>query len=196
MTTALQSPPPAAKLLTYEAYMAEEEIIARYDIINGERIYMAGAKWWHQRISKRFTVIFDEYEQAMGVGKSLAAPFDIMIQRRPLQTRQPDLFFISNATLQNAGDYKESGCLEVAPELVVEIVSDSETEKRFSAKLTDYCAIGVQECWKVLRDTQTVEVSRLTPEGPRSVQVYGAGEKIQSITFPDLLVDVNAIFVQ
>ena len=196
MTTTLQSPPPAAGLLTYEAYMAEEEIIARYDIIDGERIYMAGAKWWHQRVSNNLAEIFRDYERAMRIGQSLYAPFDIMIRRHPLRTRQPDVFFISNTKLQQAGDYTEAGWLEIGPELVVEIVSDSERERILDAKIADYCAIGVGEGWVVRRNAQTVEVLRFTSAGAQSVRVYRAGEKVQSITFPDLFVDVDAIFVQ
>ena len=195
MTTVLQSPP-AAKLLTYEAYMAEEEIHLRYDIIDGERIYMAGAKWWHQRVSRNISRPFEDYEDAGRNGQSLYAPFDIMIRRRPLRTRQPDVFFISNTKLQQAGDYMEAGWLEIAPELVVEIVSDSERERILDAKIADYCAIGVEEGWVVRRSAYTVEVLRFTLAGAQSVHIYGAGETVQSITFPDLLVDVDAIFAE
>ena len=191
--TLVASPP---ERLTYEAYLTEEEVNGRYDIIDGERIPIPGSKWWHQRISKKLTVIFDQYERESGSGKVLAAPFDIMIRRYPLRTRQPDVFFISNTALVNAGDYEESGFLEVSPELVVEIISDSETGKRFNAKIADYCAVGVQECWKVLRDAKTVEVLRLTSAGMETARIYGTGERIQSMTFPDLFVDVEAVFAE
>ena len=195
MTTTLQ-PPPAAGLLTYEAYMAEEEIHLRYDIVDGERIYMAGAKWWHQRVSNNLAEIFRNYERAAQIGQSLYAPFDIMIQRRPLRTRQPDVFFISNTKLQQAGDYTEAGWLEIAPELVVEIVSDSERERILDAKIADYCAIGVEEGWVVRRSAYTVEVLRFTLAGAQSVHIHGAGEVVESIAFPGLSVAVNAIFAE
>ena len=43
-------------------------------------------------------------------------------------------------------------------------------------------------------DTQTIEVLRLSRMGAESVQVYGMGETVQSLTFPDLNASVDAIF--
>ena len=194
MTTALQSPPPAAKTLTYEAYMAEEEIIARYDIINGERIYMAGATDEHQDCEGNLFVEFREFGKRTGVGKGRLAPRDILIRRSPLRTRQPDVYFISAERIALNPAPNDPAPLIAAPELVVEIISDSETKKRFGAKMADYCAVGVEECWKVMRSTKTVEVLRLSASGPELVRVYGAGETVQSITFPGLTVAVDAVF--
>ncbi len=195
MTTVLQKPP-AAKRLTYEAYITEAENNRRYDILDGKRVYMAGVKWWHQRVSDNLTEIFRNYERSARVGKTISAPFDVMIRRRPLRTRQPDVFFISHTKLREAGDYQEAGWIETAPELVVEIVSDSERENILYGKIADYCAIGVEEGWIVRRDTQTVEVLRVAKTGYTSVRIYGAGERVQSLTLPDFFVDVDAIFAE
>ena len=43
--------PPARDLLTYEQYLVEPEIVARYDIIDGVRIFMANPTRRHQRDS-------------------------------------------------------------------------------------------------------------------------------------------------
>ncbi len=76
------------------------------------------------------------------------------------------------------------GPLEIGPELVVEIISDSETQRILGDKLADYVSIGVNECWVVRPDLETVEV--LTPGGARSVATYGAGEEVQSVVFAGL----------
>ena len=41
---------------------------------------------------------------------------------------------------------------------------------------------------------ETVEVLRLTPAGPVRVALYGAGETLQSLTFPDMTVALDDIF--
>ena len=174
MTTALQSPP-AAKTLTYEAYMAEEEIIARYDIINGERIFMPGATDEHQNCEGNLFVEFREFGKRTGVGKGRMAPRDVLIRRSPLRTRQPDVYFISAERIALNPAPNDPAPLTAAPELVVEIISDSETKRRFGRKIADYCSVGVEECWKVMRDTMTVGVLRLSQAGCESVRVYGAG---------------------
>ena len=95
----------------------------------------------------------------------------MLIRRIPkLQTRQPDALFISHARLAEGGGIPEIGPLEIAPELVVEIISTSETQRRLNDKLTDYVAIGIDECWVVRPEERTVEVLALTPLGPQSIQ--------------------------
>jgi Uma2 family endonuclease len=55
---------------------------------------------------------------------------DVVIRAEPLRVRQPDALFISNERLDQVGGEPEHGPLKAAPELVVEILSPSETRKR------------------------------------------------------------------
>ena len=112
-----------------------------------------------------------------------------LIRRFPkLQTRQPDLLFVSHARLAQGGGIPVKGLLGAAPELVVEIVSDSETQRILGDKIADYVRVGVDECWVVRPDAGTVEVLTLTPEGAQSVAVYGDGQTVQSVVFAGLTV--------
>ena len=186
---------PTTHELTYDAYMAEPETEGRYSIINGVRIFMAGATWRHQRVSKNISKAFDRYEEASGLGVTVYAPFDVLIRRFPkLQTRQPDVLFISHLRLALGGGIPVKGPFNAAPELVVEIISDSETERISGDKIADYITIGVSECWVVRPDGETVEVLTLTPTGASSVSVYVQGEAVQSVIFARLTVPVTAVF--
>ncbi len=186
--------PPAATL-TYEAYMAEPQTEGRYDIVNGVRSFMPGATWDHQTIALNVTELLRQYARVSGVGKANAAPFDVLIRRVPkLGTRQPDVFFISLARLARVGGRPARGPLEVAPELVVEVISDSETQCILGDKIADYVEIGVDECWVVRPEDRTVEVLALSPEGARSVRVYGDGEAVASVVFAALSVPVADVF--
>ena len=192
---AITTPPPASKLLTYEEYIAEGVIEGRYDIVDGRRIFMAAPTWEHQDIVGNIYIGLRTYQAETGKGKALIAPFDVLIRRTPrLQTRQPDIFFISSEQLAKVGGVPKISFLEVAPELVVEIISDSETEQRVQAKITDYIEIGVRELWRVRPETHTVEVLRLTPDGPKVVAVYDETQTLQSLTFSDLTLSVAALF--
>ncbi len=200
MAIATEAPAPALTNeltyeLTYEAYMAEPTVYGRYDIVNGVRIFMPGATWDHQEIALNLGELLRGYARSSGVGKANIAPFDVLIRRTPkLQTRQPDVLFISRLRLAQIGGRPATGPLAVAPELVVEIVSDSETQRVLGDKLTDYVSIGVSECWVVRPDAGTTEVLALTPEGTRSVATYGDGEEVQSVVFAGLSVSVADIF--
>ena len=192
MATMTEAP---AATLTYEAYMAEPEVQGRYDIVNGVRVFMPGATWDHQTVAMNLVERLRLYARASGAGKVNTAPFDVLIRRTPkLQTRQPDVLFVSFARLAQVGGIPEVGPLEVAPELVVEIILDSETQRILGDKIADYIAIGVDECWVVRPDARTVEVLALTPGGARSVRAYGEGQVVVSGVFQGLAVAVADVF--
>jgi Uma2 family endonuclease len=193
MSTAI-APPAPPKLLTYEAYMAEETDYRRYDIVDGVKIVMPGATDNHQDIQLNIAVLFRAFEHQHRLGKARTAPRDVQISRVPLRTRQPDVFFVSNNRIALNPSPLDPTPMTAAPELVVEVISSSETASRFNDKIRDYCTVDVEECWKVMSDTQTVEVLRLSRSGATPVQTYGMGEIVQSITFNDLTVAVDDIF--
>ena len=187
--------PEKVSLLTYQAYLSEGEVAGRYDIVEGERIPMASPSWEHQDISFNIAKHLDRYKERTQNGRMLQAPFDILIRRFPrLQVRQPDVFSISNTRLVQSGGRPRSGPLEVAPELVVEIISESETEERVASKIRDYIAIGVLECWKVYPDTRRVEVLELTLQGANLVATYTENQVVISLSFPDLTLSLTDIF--
>ena len=193
MATMTEAP---AATLTYEAYMAEPEVEGRYDIVNGVRIFMAGASYRHQRVSNNISRAFYRYEQESGLGTTVSAPFDVLIRRTPkVQTRQPDVLFVSSVRLIEGGGIPAKGPFNATPELVVEIISDSETQRILGDKLADYVHIGVDECWVVRPDDGTIEVLALTPSGTRTVATYGEGQAVSSVVFSGLSVPVADVFV-
>jgi len=181
-------------VLTYEEYLAEPAVEGRYSIIEGVRLFMSGATWRHQRIVRNLILLLGDYERRSGAVQAVPAPFDVVIRRAPrLQTRQPDVLLIRNETLERSGGIPARGPLEVPPELVVEVISDSETEQAFAGKIADYCEIGVQECWRVWPATRIVEVLRLTPDGPALAATCQESEAVQSLVFADLQVPASEI---
>jgi Uma2 family endonuclease len=181
--------------LTYQAYLAEGEIKARYDITDGVRTLMPGPTLRHQRVQVNTTEVLRQYEQRSGNGYVIPAPCDVVIRREPrLQTRQPDVLYVTKTQLERDGDIADLPFLSVAPELVIEIISDSEIERRVSDKIADYVSIGVREAWLLRPDTRCVEVLRLTRDGLESVGIYQENEAFTSLTFPDLIVPVALLF--
>ncbi len=91
-------------------------------------------------------------------------------------------------------DLKDVERLHVAPELVVEILSDSDRRKVVQAKLADYRTIGVLEAWLVDPDAETVTVLRLRPDGDETMGVFRQGETIRSEVLPKLKMTVDKVF--
>jgi Uma2 family endonuclease len=186
--------PPPAKLLTYEDYVAEEVIKRRYDILDGVRTFLVTPTRRHQDILANTAIEFRVYQRSAQRGRIYHAPCDILITRVPLRTRQPDVLFMSNARLAQNPPPDDPAPLDPAPELVVEILSPSDTRSVLTDKLRDYGRVNVLECWVLSPMLRTVEVLLWDGQAWQSVATYGAGESVVSVTFPDLMVSVDAIF--
>lgn len=185
--------------ITYERYLEEFDTtppeMRPFEILDGILHRVQSPNWRHQRIVIRVSRLFGRHETDSGRGYSGIAPFDLVIRRTPkLRTRQPDVFFITHERLKQNEDVFEGGPLHVAPELVVEVLSPSETPRSLRAKIDDFRSIGVQECWVVGPNSETVQVLRLTPESVETVNTYSFGETVQSVVFPDLSIATADIF--
>ena len=184
------------KKISFEDYLLMPEINHPYEIIDGEFMPSPAPIPAHQRIALNVVMALNPHVQEKDLGVVLFAPVDIVLQRHPLRTRQPDVLFIHRDKLSGTGfdAIEELQILEIAPDLVVEVLSSSDTEKVLSGKLSDYQRIGVRECWLVSREARSVEVLQLTKEQSQSLGHFGLGESIRSEVLPDFQLTVDAIF--
>src|SRR5215470_3668296 len=130
-------------LLTYEQYLAafgtEPPTTQPYEILDGIVYMVQTPTWRHQRIAGKIYEQFRRFEEQSGKGLAGIAPFDVVIRRAPkLRTRQPDVFLISHERLARNSEVLVSGPLLVAPELVVEVLSPSETPRMIREKIDDF----------------------------------------------------------
>ncbi len=170
---------PATKVLTYEDYLRTPEMKKRYEIIDGVMEMMSPAP----SIKHQLTVgeLYSLMKNAArGHGKVVTAPCDIIISRRPLRTRQPDLLFVRQEHLH----IMEKDQFEEGPDLVVEILSPSNTRKAILEKLADYARIGVEECWMINIENRTLEVWRNQRGHFRPATAFRVGQKVGSRVFP------------
>ena len=184
------------KKISFKDYLLIPEINRPYEIIDGKFIPFPTPLPVHQRMSANVFTPLSNYVETEDLGVVLFAPVDIILQRHPLRTRQPDVLFIHKDKLSGTGldAIEELQILEIAPDLVVEVLSASDTEKVLSGKLSDYQWIGIKECWLVSREARSVEVLQLTKEQFQSLGHFGLGETIRSEVFPGFQLAVNAIF--
>jgi Uma2 family endonuclease len=209
MTTAPISAVPAAepeipgvtRPMTYEEYLASPEENARYDIIDGYKVYhrfgknaMTSPSRIHQRILGNIFVSFRAYALSTKRGEAYQSPCDVLVQRQPVRTRQPDVLLISMDRLALNPPPDEAVPLNPAPELVVEMLSPSDTRRVKQEKIEDFCAVDVRECWLVSAEAETVEVLHLSRDGAQTVAIYGRGQTVAAIVFPGLTVPVDDIF--
>ncbi len=193
--------PGVTRPMTYEEYLASPEEMARYDILDGWKVYrlygeehMSNPTILHQQVQGNVYAAFRAFVQTLGTARALMAPCDVLIEVMPrLRSRQPDILVISQERL---GEHSLSNPapLSPAPELVVEILSPSDKPAVLAAKLADYRTVDVREVWVVRTETQSVDVVRLTVDAIETIGSYGAGETVASDVFNGLMVTVDDIF--
>ena len=184
------------KKITLADYLLMPQLNQPYEIIDGEMMPSPAPTLAHQIIGANVFSPLSQYVKTKGLGVVLFAPVDIILQRDPLRTRQPDVLFIHRDNLPGISldDLEELQLLEITPDLVVEVLSPSDTKKVLVGKLADYQRIGVKECWLVSREAHSVEVLRLSVEKSERAGLYGLGETVCSEALIDFRLTVDAIF--
>jgi len=179
------------KRLTYEECLAGPEIKARYDIVDGELILAPAPTLDHQTILRQFFRILDRFVIEHQLGQVWFALLDVVIQREPLRTRQPDLLSVSNEQASILGQV-----IEGAPDLVVEVLSPTNARADIAEKLEDYLPLGVRECWLVSPEARSVEVMELEEGQWRRIGIFGLGDQVQSEVLSGLELSVTDVFSQ
>ena len=177
--------------LTYEEYLKEPETKLRFDIVDGEVIMTAAPNPYHQRTLRRTFRPLDRFVNERGLGEILFAPLDIIIQRNPLRTRQPDLLFISN---EKADIIIQDDRIHGGPDLVIEILSPSNSRAEIEGKLADYARISVRECWLLAPQGRTVETLQLDSGEWNRLAIRGIGENVETVVLQGLELAVTDIF--
>ncbi len=103
---------------------------------------------------------------------------------------EPDVCFFGNA---KADEFKRGQMKFPAPDLVVEVLSESTAEKDRTTKFDDYAAHGVTEYWIVDPERETVEQYVLQAEKYELLLKTKDGT-ISSVVLPDFKIQIRAVF--
>ncbi len=164
----------------------------RYQLINGELIKMAGASNAHQVFALRCGSTMLMQADELDIGEIRIAPYDVHIDE--FNTYQPDLLFVSNARrhIFNLDGRGITG----APDVVVEILSDSTRRRDLNDKLPIYAANGVREVWIVDLDAATVTVYSANGSSLAPVRAFDASDTLTSDAMPGVVIDLAPIFAR
>ena len=169
----------------------------RHQLIDGELIEMSGAILAHQVFAGRFYIALTLPADALGIGEVVPAPYDVHIDE--FNTYQPDLLFVSNERRQILERLGAFG----APDVVVEILSDSTRRRDLGAKLPVYLRAGVREVVIVDLEARTVAVYAGYDYGDGDgdrvaapARVYGTGDTLTLAAMPGVSVELAPIFAR
>ncbi len=157
-----------------ETLVSAEELYEMGDIgpcelIEGRIIKMSPTKTTHGRLESRLDRWLGNFVEANDLGEVMTGETGIYTKRNPDTVRGADILFISHGRLKMATPDK---FLDVAPELVIEILSPSDRWKDMEKKIAEYFAIGVEWVWVVDPKKKAVMVF----SSSETMKVYKEGD--------------------
>jgi Uma2 family endonuclease len=118
----------------------------RHELVEGELRTMAPAGFDHGRVALHIGArIFDHVDQH-GLGVAYAAETGFILRRGPDTVRAPDAAFVAADRVPRRGS---RGFAELAPDLVVEVVSPSDRASEVAEKAAMWLDAGVRLVWVV-----------------------------------------------
>ena len=174
---------------TFEEYLDLPRIEGRFDVVDGEIILASSPLPEHQVVSRQIFRILDTFVTDRNLGEFLYAPMDIVIRREPLRVRQPDLMFFRKGRFD-----RTARITEYAPDLIIEIISPSNSRSHVDSKMQDYADIGVDECWWTSLSDHTLEVFTLVDGEWKLSGIYRENDRVHSIVLDGIDIQVSRFF--
>jgi Uma2 family endonuclease len=172
--------PPQERLFTGQDLLAMADH-GRYELIEGKLVPMSPTRVEHGRLESRLNLILGAYVAEHNLGELMVGEVGVYIRRNPDTIRAADLLFISHERLAQA---TANDFLDVAPELIIEIMSPSDRWAEIRRKLRDYFAAGVTLVMVIEWEDQLITLFRSSTEMEELTMA-------DTLTLPDILPGFN-----
>lgn len=143
----------------------------------------------HQRLAQFIFLIIRDFIIGKHPGEVFMAPLPMRLWEGKF--REPDVLFVRPERPELRTDDQHS--YPVGADLVVEIVSDGEQNRRrdFEAKRTDYARGGIPEYWILDPENEALLILHLNGDQYEVASELYRGDLATSIELPNLQVDMN-----
>jgi len=147
----------AEKLLTIAEFMALPDDGREYELVRGRLLEMPGRpNQRHVYISLKIGVLFWEYVERNALGRLVGNDAAIITRRDPDTVRGADVAYYSFDAIP-PGEIPGK-VLEAVPELVFEVMSDSDRWPNVLQKIGEYLQVGVKLVCVLHPEIRIVEV--------------------------------------
>ena len=110
----------------------------------------------HGRVTLNLTIRLGTHVERESLGQLFAAETGFTLSRTPDTVRAPDIAFVRRQRLPEA----TSGFLELAPDLVVEVLSPSDRPGEMLAKVADWLEAGAAIVWVIDPERRLARIYR------------------------------------
>jgi Uma2 family endonuclease len=176
--------------LTYEDLEALRDDRRRHEVIDGDHFVTPAPQTRHQLLSMNLSYYLRAYLEANPIGQVYAAPFDVVLSN--VDVVEPDLAVV----LQNHLDRLTATHLRGAPDIAIEILSESTRKTDEITKRRLYERFGVLEYWVVDPEIEIVRgyaQSRSGFDRPRELW-REHGDVLASPLLPGFEVRLDQVF--
>ena len=170
--------------VTREQYLDLPDDGYKYDVIDGVMHMSPSAFYPHNRVAAKILRLLDDYLEANNLGETVPET-DVFLPDGGDPLR-PDISVLLNASLD-----KVYGHIHGAPDIVVEVLSESTRERDLDVKADRYLATGVQEYWVADPEAKTLEI---WVNDEKRVWLRRKDPEIKSQVLPGLKIDTGWIF--
>jgi Uma2 family endonuclease len=173
---------------TYADYLRLPDDGTRCEILEGERVMTPSPFPRHQIVAFNLVGLLRDFVVPRHLGRLLFAPSDVVLAEDVVV--QPDVFFFQAS---RASLVEEHGIFG-APDLVIEILSESDPKRDTVRKLAIYARHGVHEYWIVDPDADRIDV--FVREGSELVRkaAHDSGEVRSLAALPGFSARLAEIF--
>ncbi|MDR2491149.1 MAG: Uma2 family endonuclease [Spirochaetaceae bacterium] len=164
----------------------------RYELLDGEAFAMAAPDAYHQAILTELVIQIGVYLRGKAC-KVYPAPYDV----RPFYAEdesdnvvvQPDITVVCDEKKRG-----KAGCLG-APDLVVEVLSPSNSAIEMQRKFDIYRESGVREFW-VVNPTYKTLSAYIFSNDTVLLRTYRQNDVVKPHIFPDLEIQLEPVFAE
>ncbi|MBR5969603.1 MAG: Uma2 family endonuclease [Lachnospiraceae bacterium] len=159
----------------------------RVELVDGFLYNMASPTTTHQRIVFKLGRKVADFLEAKKCGcETFVAPFAVFVRDDEYNYVEPDIVVVCDPD-----KIKEDGC-HGAPDLVVEVTSESSRTRDYLTKLRLYDDAGVKEYWIMDLENNRATVYRLNEnEDLHGVAEFSFKDSLTSWLFPDMQIDLS-----
>ena len=181
---------PAGVKLTWDHYVQFPDDGKRHEVIDGEHYVTPSPFRGHQAIVRELLVAIANYLSAHPIGEVFDAPFDVILSK--FDVVEPDVLYVSKERVPEVLKDWVRG----APDLVVEVASDSTRKRDATIKRALYERAGVIEYWIVDPDIEVVRIyQRSGDRFDRPIELLrGASDVLTSAILPGFELALDRLF--
>ena len=139
-------PPPPPALMTADELLHVRIPDKRVELVRGRLVVREPAGLRHGRVAMELARLLANYVDDRGMGRVYAAETGFTVARDPDTVRAPDVAFIRRDRLP---DPEPLGFPDLAPNLVVEVLSPGDRPGEILATVADWLSAGTRLVWVV-----------------------------------------------